>query len=58
MSRCKPLSICEPNVTGTNVPANTNNVTIGSGTLVCSNSATVDQSPCKDAPLTLTFSGS
>jgi hypothetical protein len=51
------LSFANVNTSAVNVPATTNDVVIGTGSLVWANSSTVNQDPCKSAGIVLTFTG-
>jgi hypothetical protein len=50
------LSVADVDTSVTNVAHATNNVVIGAASLVYANSPTIDQTPCQNAPLVLTFS--
>jgi hypothetical protein len=51
------LSVADVDTSGSNVAAETNDVVIGTATLVYANSATVNQDACRNVSLILTFTG-
>ncbi|MCW2673149.1 MAG: hypothetical protein JWP14_1738 [Frankiales bacterium] len=51
------LSFANVTTSGVTVVHNTTNTVIGTGSLVWTDSTSVDQSACKSAPIVLTFSG-